>query len=32
LDGWVDAGGAGPAGAARLDSLRRLLRARSGAD
>jgi ribosome biogenesis GTPase len=32
LDAWVDAGRAGPAGRARLDSLRRLLRARSGAD
>jgi ribosome biogenesis GTPase len=29
LDAWVAAGSAGPAGAARLDSLRRLLRARS---
>ena len=29
LDAWVAAGDAGPAGAARLDSLRRLLRARS---
>ncbi|MEO7058324.1 MAG: ribosome small subunit-dependent GTPase A [Lapillicoccus sp.] len=30
LDAFVTAGRAGPAGAARLDSLRRLLRARSG--
>jgi ribosome biogenesis GTPase len=30
LDAWVDAGRAGPAGRARLDSLRRLLRARGG--
>ncbi len=30
LDAWVASGRAGPAGAARLDSLRRLLRARSG--
>ena len=30
LDEWVASGQAGPAGAARLDSLRRLLRARSG--
>lgn len=30
LDGWVAAGRAGPAGAARLESLRRLLRSRSG--
>ena len=30
LDAFVASGGAGPAGAARLDSLRRLLRARSG--
>jgi ribosome biogenesis GTPase len=29
LDAWVASGDAGPAGAARLDSLRRLLRARS---
>ena len=28
LDAWVAAGAAGPAGASRLDSLRRLLRAR----
>jgi ribosome biogenesis GTPase / thiamine phosphate phosphatase len=32
LDDWVDAGRAGPAGRSRLDSLRRLLRARSGTD
>lgn len=32
LDGWVDSGEAGPAGRARLASLRRLLRSRSGAD
>ncbi|AKT51412.1 ribosome small subunit-dependent GTPase A [Arsenicicoccus sp. oral taxon 190] len=32
LDAWVASGQAGPGGAARLDSLRRLLRARSGAD
>jgi len=31
LDDWVAAGRAGPSGAARLESLRRLLRARSGA-
>lgn len=31
LDAWVAAGQAGPAGADRLESLRRLLRARSGA-
>ena len=30
LDAWVASGGAGPAGASRLESLRRLLRARSG--
>jgi len=30
LDDWVAAGHAGPSGAARLESLRRLLRARSG--
>jgi ribosome biogenesis GTPase / thiamine phosphate phosphatase len=30
LDEWVDSGRAGPAGRSRLDSLRRLLRARSG--
>ena len=30
LDAWVAAGHAGPGGAQRLDSLRRLLRARSG--
>lgn len=30
LDAWVASGAAGPAGAARLDSLRRLLRARTG--
>ena len=30
LDAWVDAGHAGPAGRSRLDSLRRLLRARDG--
>ena len=30
LDAWVAAGHAGPAGASRLESLRRLLRARSG--
>ena len=29
LDAWVDSGRAGPAGRARLESLRRLLRARS---
>ncbi|WP_295692172.1 ribosome small subunit-dependent GTPase A [Lapillicoccus sp.] len=32
LDAFVRAGNAGPAGPARLDSLRRLLRARSGVD
>jgi ribosome biogenesis GTPase len=32
LDAWVDSGQAGPAGRSRLDSLRRLLRARSGTD
>jgi ribosome biogenesis GTPase / thiamine phosphate phosphatase len=32
LDAWVDSGAAGPAGRSRLDSLRRLLRARSGAE
>jgi ribosome biogenesis GTPase len=31
LDAWVEQGHAGPSGAARLDSLRRLIRARSGA-
>ncbi len=31
LDGWVASGSAGPAGPARLDSLRRLLRTRSPA-
>ena len=31
LDTWVEAGNAGPAGRSRLDSLRRVLRARSGA-
>jgi ribosome biogenesis GTPase len=30
LDAWVASGAAGPAGPARLDSLRRLLRARAG--
>jgi ribosome biogenesis GTPase len=30
LDAWVDSGRAGPAGRSRLDSLRRLLHARSG--
>jgi ribosome biogenesis GTPase / thiamine phosphate phosphatase len=30
LDAWVEAGHAGPAGRSRLDSLRRLLRARNG--
>jgi ribosome biogenesis GTPase len=30
LDEWVASGQAGPAGASRLESLRRLLRARSG--
>ncbi len=30
LDEWVDSGRAGPAGRSRLDSLRRLLRARNG--
>ncbi|WP_281965850.1 ribosome small subunit-dependent GTPase A [Serinicoccus marinus] len=30
LDAWVDEGHAGPAGAARLESLRRLLRSRGG--
>jgi ribosome biogenesis GTPase len=30
LDAWADAGHAGPAGRSRLDSLRRLLRARNG--
>ena len=29
LDGFVSAGGAGPAGPSRLESLRRLLRARN---
>ncbi len=29
LDAWVESGAAGPAGASRLDSLRRLLRART---
>ena len=32
LDEFVASGGAGPAGPARLDSLRRLLRSRAGAD
>jgi ribosome biogenesis GTPase len=32
LDAWVAEGRAGPAGAARLDSLRRLLRSRGGDD
>ena len=32
LDAFVAAGGAGPAGPARLDSLRRLLRSRAGSD
>ncbi|MDF3044820.1 MAG: GTPase [Ornithinibacter sp.] len=32
LDAWVASGAAGPAGAARLDSLRRLLRARTPAN
>ena len=32
LDAFVAAGGAGPAGPARLDSLRRLLRSRAGTD
>ena len=32
LDEWVASGQAGPAGASRLESLRRLLRARSGED
>ncbi|KUG59371.1 GTPase [Serinicoccus chungangensis] len=32
LDAWVDEGHAGPAGAARLESLRRLLRSRTGED
>ena len=31
LDAWVESGQAGPAGRSRLDSLRRVLRARSGA-
>jgi len=31
LDAWVETGRAGPAGRSRLDSLRRVLRARSGA-
>ena len=31
LDVWVETGHAGPAGSSRLDSLRRVLRARSGA-
>jgi ribosome biogenesis GTPase len=31
LDAWVEAGHAGPAGRSRLDSLRRVLRARAGA-
>jgi ribosome biogenesis GTPase / thiamine phosphate phosphatase len=31
LDAWVAAGHAGPSGAARLESLRRLMRARAGA-
>jgi ribosome biogenesis GTPase len=32
LDAYVAAGGAGPAGPARLDSLRRLLRSRAGTE
>ncbi len=32
LDAWVEQGHAGPAGRSRLDSLRRVLRARTGAD
>jgi ribosome biogenesis GTPase / thiamine phosphate phosphatase len=32
LDAWVEEGHAGPAGRSRLDSLRRVLRARSGED
>jgi ribosome biogenesis GTPase len=32
LDAYVATGAAGPAGASRLDSLRRLLRARLGTD
>lgn len=32
LDAWVEQGRAGPAGRSRLDSLRRVLRARTGAD
>jgi ribosome biogenesis GTPase len=32
LDEWVDAGHAGPAGPSRLESLRRLLESRSGAE
>lgn len=32
LDAWVAAGSAGPSGAARLDSLRRLLRSRTGGE
>ncbi|WP_298750630.1 ribosome small subunit-dependent GTPase A [uncultured Serinicoccus sp.] len=32
LDTWVEEGHAGPAGAARLESLRRLLRSRTGED
>lgn len=32
LDAWVDGGRAGPAGPSRLESLRRLLRSRSGDD
>lgn len=32
LDAYVESGAAGPAGAARLESLRRLLRARAGQD
>jgi ribosome biogenesis GTPase len=32
LDAWVAAGHAGPGGAARLESLRRLLRSRAGGD
>jgi ribosome biogenesis GTPase len=32
LDEWVEQGHAGPAGRSRLDSLRRVLRARTGSD
>ncbi|GAB3599068.1 ribosome small subunit-dependent GTPase A [Angustibacter peucedani] len=32
LDAWVEQGHAGPAGRSRLDSLRRVLRARTGSD